>query len=279
MWAATLITLREGVEAFLIVGILLGYLAKMGLRQYGRQVWTGALAAGAVSLALGVIMQRLAIELEGKAEEIFELVVSLVAVGVLTYMVLWMQKQSRSIKSDLEQRMSAAVSGNQLWALAVLAFISVFREGLETALFLVATATEAHGGAVLGGALIGLALAALLVYAIFKATVRLNLRSFFVATGVLVIFIGAGMMGHSAEALGELGILPEMIEHVWNTNGIIAETSLAGRMLHAFVGYEPTPSLLWVIFYFGYLLVFGYLFWRGLFGGSGSRQEVRAHMA
>ena len=280
MWAAALITLREGVEAFLIVGILLGYLTKTGLRRYNRQVWAGALAAGLVSLGLGVLLHRFAVELEGPAEESFELIISLVAVSVLTYMVLWMHRQNRSMKNDIERRLSAAaVSGNQVLALAALAFISVFREGLETALYLVATAVQSRGGGMLAGAVLGLALAAALVYAIFKMTVRLNLRSFFIATGALVLLIGAGMAGHIAEALGELGILPEMIAHVWDSSFIVSGTSFAGRMLHAFIGYEPAPSLLWVIFYFGYLAASGSMFLKGVLGANSARQAGGVHAA
>lgn len=260
MLAGMLITIREGLEAFLIIGILLGYLNKIGQGRFAKHVWLGGLAAVTASMALAWAFRVLAVQFEGTGSLVFELVISLVAVGVLTYMVLWMQEQSRTIKSDLENRVDAAFSANSVLALAGLAFVSVLREGLETALFLTALAGSAETGNPLPGALLGLVVAALVSFAFFKAAVRLNLRKFFLVTGFLLIFIAAGLVGHALSASHELGLIPPIISEVWNTNGIIDEDGLVGRVLHAFIGYDGNPSLMWVLGYFSYVLIFGQKF-------------------
>ncbi|SMB98195.1 high-affinity iron transporter [Thermanaeromonas toyohensis ToBE] len=257
MLAGMLITIREGLEAFLIVGILLGYLKKIGQERFAKHIWLGFFAALTSSVTLAWVFQLLAVQFEGTSALVFEMVISLVAVGVLTYMVLWMQQQSLTIKSDLENQVNAALSANNVLALAGLAFVSVLREGLETALFLTALAGSSETGSLLPGALLGLAVAALVAFAFFRAAVRLNLRKFFLVTGFLLIFIAAGLVGHAILASHELGLVPPIISEVWNTNGIIDEEGLLGRVLHAFIGYDGNPSLMWVLGYFGYVLVFG----------------------
>lgn len=273
MLAGMLITIREGLEAFLIMGILLGYLQKIGQGRFTRYVWTGFLAAVTASVVLAWGFQVLAVQFEGTGALVFELIISLVAVGVLTYMVLWMQQQSRTIKSDLENRVEAAFSANNVFALAGLAFVSVLREGLETALFLTALAGSAETGSPLPGALLGLVIAALISFAFFKAAVRLNLRKFFMVTGFLLIFIAAGLVGHALLSAHELGLIPPIISEVWNTNGIIDEDGLLGRVLHAFIGYDGNPSLMWVLGYLGYVFVFGQKFLQN----SGSARQVPAN--
>ena len=257
MLAGSLITIREGLEAFLIVGILLGYLTKIKQPQFKVHVWIGAGAAILVSAVVAVIFQALAIQFEGKAAELFEATVALVAVGVLTWMVLWMQRQSRTIKGELELKMIAALSKGQAWALAGLAFVSVLREGLETALFLSAMFVAARGDNPLSGAALGLALAAGITYLIFRSALRLNLRTFFIVTGSFLIIIAAGLVGHSVMALQEIGWLPIGMSTAWDLGWLISNDGLLGRLLHAFVGYEAAPTWLMVVFYIAYVLVFG----------------------
>ena len=257
MLAGSLITIREGLEAFLIVGILLGYLTKINQSQLKVHVWIGAGAAILVSAVAAVIFQALAIQFEGTAAELFEAAVALLAVGVLTWMVLWMQRQSKTIKGELEQKMGAALSSGQAWALAGLAFVSVLREGLETALFLSAMFVVVRGDNPLPGAALGLALAAGITYLIFRSTLRLNLRTFFIVTGSFLIIIAAGLVGHSVMALQEIGWLPIGMSTAWNLGWLISNDGLLGKLLHAFVGYEAAPTWLMVAFYTAYVLVFG----------------------
>jgi high-affinity iron transporter len=261
MLAGMLITIREGVEAFLIVGILVGYLTKIHQERFRSLVWLGTGIAIVVSLVLAVVFQLVAVQFEGRSAEIFEVSVSLLAVGVLTWMVLWMQRQSRTVKSALERKVDLAISQNQAFALAGLAFISVLREGLETILFLSALFFTSGKENLLQGAGLGLVAAAGIAYLVFKSTVRLNLRKFFLVTGVLLIFIAAGLVGHSVMGLQELGVLPASSRPVWDTSFLISDEGLAGRLLHAFLGYQAAPTLPQMIAYSAYVLIFTLGFW------------------
>ncbi len=271
MLAGSLITIREGLEAFLIVGILLGYLTKINQPQFKAYVWIGAGAAIVISALVAMVFQALAIQFEGEAAELFETTVALLAVGVLTWMVLWMQRQSRTIKGELEQKMDAALSSGQAWALAGLAFVSVLREGLETALFLSAMFVAARGDNPLPGAALGLAMAAGIMYLIFRSALRLNLRTFFIVTGSFLIIIAAGLVGHSVMALQEIGWLPIGMSTAWNSGWLISNDGLLGRLLHAFIGYEAAPTWLMVVFYTGYVLVLGVQFIGAARGGAPRR--------
>lgn len=258
MVAGILITLREGMEAFLVVGILLSYLRRVGAARFRGYVWGGTLAAVVLSIALTMAMQTFALELEGHPAHIFEIVVALLAVVVLSWMVLWMQRQAKTIKSELETKAQAAISNQQVYALGSLAFVSVLREGLETALFLGALIGPSGQSGLLPGAVIGLLLAGILAYFVFKTLVKVNFKIFFVTTGLLLILIASGLLAHTVMAFREMGTVPGIWgKVVWNTNWIIDEEGFLGRLLHAFIGYDGDPVLLEVIFYFGYLLLFG----------------------
>ena len=143
MLASALITLREGLEAALIVGIVLGVLRKLGHADRSRPVWAGVLAAVVVSVAAGLALNALGVAFEGRAEEIFEGVAMLLAAGVLTWMIFWMQRQGRQIQAELELDVRQAITTSNTWALFSLAFVAVVREGIETVLFLTATAFSA----------------------------------------------------------------------------------------------------------------------------------------
>ncbi|MBI3359689.1 MAG: FTR1 family protein [Chloroflexi bacterium] len=257
MIAGSLITIREGLEAFLIVGILLGYLTKIDQPQFKVHIWIGTAAAIVVSILLALLFQALAIQFEGRSAELFEAAVALLAVGVLTWMVLWMQRQSRTIKGELEQKVDAALSTGQVYGLASLAFISVLREGLETALFLSAVFVVARDDNLLPGAALGLAIAASITYLIFRSAIRLNLRAFFIVTGSLLILIAAGLVGHSLMALQEIGWLPFATATAWDLGWLISNEALLGRLLHAFIGYEAAPSWLMAAGYAAYVVFFG----------------------
>ncbi len=270
MLAGLLITIREGLEAFLITGILLGYLKKVDRRGCSIYVWGGTAAGLVASAALALAFQALAFQFEeSHAAPLFEAAASAVAVPILSYMVLWMQRQSRTLKAEIELRASAAISTGHLLTLAFLAFITVLREGIETAVFLSALTTRATGESPLPGALLGLVLAGLIAYLVFATTVRLSLRRFFVTTGSLLILIAAGLCAHIFMALHELG-LPVIIEQVWSTKWLLDSESLPGRVLHAFIGYHDEPNLLQVLAYISYLGGMGWAFFRAV------RQSVPA---
>lgn len=257
MIAGSLITIREGLEAFLIIGILLGYLTKINQPQLKLHVWIGAGAALLVSILLAAVFQTLAIQFEGETAELFEAGIALLAVAVLTWMVLWMQRQSRRIKGELEQKVDAALSHGQTYALAGLAFFTVLREGMETVLFLSAVFITARDENMLPGAVLGLAISAGIAYLIFRSAIQLNMRTFFIVTGSFLIVIAAGLVGHTIMALQEVGWLQLGTTTAWDLGWLIPNEALTGRLLHAFIGYEAAPTLLMVFAYIAYVLSFG----------------------
>ncbi len=255
MAAAALISLREGLEAALIVGIVLVYLRKIGYPEGRRSVWLGAFAAVLASLGLAAVIQLVGMELEGKAEEIFEGATMFLAVGVLTWMIFWMRYQARLIKSSLERNVQVAIETGTKWGLMLVAFIAVFREGVELALFLSAAAFASDGQGTLIGAGLGLAGAMLIGYLIYASTAQLNVRHFFNITSVLLLLFAAGLLAHGIHEFQEAGLIPTINKQVWDTNNILDENSTLGQMLKAVFGYNGNPSLEEVVGYFGYWIV------------------------
>ncbi len=258
MWVSLLLTLREGLEAALIVGIVFGYLRKIDGMQYARTAWAGVVSATLLSAALAVGISAVGAELEGRAEQLFEGTTMLLAVTVLTWMIFWMRSQAQHMKARLEGKMqevvAAGVSG-AAWGLFAMTFIAVFREGVETALLLGAAAFQTNGMDTLIGAVTGLAMAAVIGYAVYASTARLNVRLFFDVTSLLLLVFAAGLFMHGVHEFQEAGLLPEVIAQVWNTSGWISADSVSGQFLRTLVGYTPTPSLVEVLAYVGYWLV------------------------
>lgn len=276
MIAGMLITIREGLEAFLITGILLGYLRKVGRPALSRYVWAGTIVGVLASIGLTMIFQRLAVEFEGHRAALFEATASAIAVPILSYMVLYMQRQSHKLKGEAEVKAELAISTGQVLALGTLAFITVLREGLETALFLTALTTRVSGGGLMPGAILGLVLAAAIAYTIFASTIRLNLRRFFIVTGFLLVFIAAGLCAHIFMALHEAGF-HLLGTTAWSTKAILDSESFLGRLLHAFMGYHDEPTVIQVVAYFGYLGIMSWAFLRAVKATArpnSTRQEV-----
>ncbi|MBI4302130.1 MAG: FTR1 family protein [Chloroflexi bacterium] len=266
-----LITLREGLEAALIVGIVLAYLARTSNREQFKNVWWGVSGAIALSLLAGAIIFALVGEFSGRNEEIFEGAAMLTAVLVLTYMVIWMKRMANTIGAHLRAEVEAALRRGTPWALGILAFVAVGREGLETVLFMFAAVqTSTPLQSTIGGVL-GLALAFVLGYLIYKGSARLNLRLFFNITGVLLILFAAGLLAHGVHEWQEAGIIPIVKEHVWDINNILNENKGLGSFLKAVFGYNGNPELMEVIAYAGYL--FGTL-WYFLKGANISMAEM-----
>jgi len=243
MAAATLISLREGLEAALIVGILLGYLRKIGHPAGRGPVWIGVLAAVLLSIGVAIVIQTVGLELEGSAEQLFEGTTMFLAVAVLTWMIFWMRYQARLMRTSLEHDVQAAVAAGRNRGLAAVSFLAVFREGIETALFLSAAAFASEGGGTLPGALLGLGLAVSIGYLIYATTARLNVRIFFNLTSVLLLIFAAGLFAHGVHEFQEAGVFPTLNAQLWNTNHILDESSTVGEFLKALVGYNGNPSL------------------------------------
>lgn len=256
MLSSLLITLREGLEAALIIGIILAYLARTNNRQGFKPVWVGVSLAVLGSLIAGAGIYLLAGELSGRAEEVFEGIAMFVAVGVLTWMIFWMRKQAANIKAHLHAEIQSILTSGSFLGLAVLAFVVVIREGIETVLFLFA-ATRVAESAVLFtvGGFLGLAIAIAIGYSIYKGSSRLNLRTFFHTTSVVLMVFAAGLLAHGIHEFIEAGIIPAIVDPVWNINHILPEKSIFGRFLTAIVGYNGNPSLVEVIVYPVYLIL------------------------
>ena len=263
-----LLSLREGLEAALIIGIVLGAVSKIRRKDLTPAVWYGTLSAVAISILTAVILTSFGMSLEGAAEEIFEGITMLIAAGILTWMIFWMGKQARFLKSELEDGVNKAAASTGKRAVFMVAFLAVVREGIELAIFVTAAFFAGNQEAasttliqILAGTILGLGTAVLLGYTIFATTVRLDLRKFFQVTGILLILFAAGLVAHGIHEFNEVGWIPGVIEHVWDVNMILDENSIAGQLLKTIFGYNGNPSLTEMIGYFAYIIVVS-IFWR-----------------
>jgi len=263
-----LLSLREGLEAALIIGIVLGAVTKIRRADLSPAVWFGTLSAVIVSILTAVLLTTFGMSLEARAEEIFEGITMLIAAGILTWMIFWMGKQARFLKSELEDGVNKAAASTGKRAVFWLAFVAVVREGVELAIFITAaffvgdkTQTANNVIQTLAGTILGLSTAALLGYTLFATTVRLDLRKFFQVTGILLILFAAGLVAHGVHEFNEVGWIPAVVEHVWDVNAILDETSIPGLLMKTLFGYNGNPSLTEIIAYFVYIAVVTVL-WR-----------------
>lgn len=261
MATSFLLSLREGLEAALILGIVLGVLRKMERQNLNSSVWLGALCAVLVSILAAIGLNWVGAEFEGQGEQLFEGITMLLAAGVLAWMVFWMRKQSKTLKQEIEVGVRGAAQGNGQRALFFLAFLAVVREGIELALFLLAARLASNPMQEVVGAALGISSAALLGWIIFASSRRLSLTKFFQSTNVLLALFGAGLVGLGIHEFNELGWIPAIIDHVWNLNAMLPDQSTLGQMLKALVGYNSSPSLSQVIAYLGYFGVLGGILW------------------
>jgi high-affinity iron transporter len=252
-----LVTLREGFEIALIIAIVLGYLARTGNRQAFGPVWAGVGIAALVTVAVsGALVVGIA-EASASAQEAFEGVTMLLAVGVLTWMVLWMKRQAASIGGDLRAGVEVALQRGSLWAMIGLAFSAVIREGIETALFLVAGASAAgadSGIAFAGGGVAGFAVAGILGYGVYRGSHLLPIRQFFTVSGLVVIVLAAGLLSNGLMELQESALIPTLGERPWDTDGLLSLTSTLGRLAHTLIGYDSAPTWGQIVAYWTYLL-------------------------
>jgi high-affinity iron transporter len=250
-----LITLREGLEASLIVSILAAYLAKTQRRSQLRQVWVGVLAAAGACLLIGLVVALTASELAERTQELIEGIAGVLAVVLLTWMIFWMRRHGRTLRRELAEKADAAIASGSSLALPILAFIAVGREGIETVLFLYASFTASRTPVASGaGAVVGLLAAIGLGYGIYKGGVHLNLRTFFQVTGGLIVLVAAGLLSTAVHAFNEAHILLFLTSKAWDVSFIVSKTSVVGTVLRGLFGYEPRPTVLQSIVYFGYLV-------------------------
>ncbi len=254
MLSSFLITLREGLEAALIIGIILAYLARTDNRQGFKSVWLGTALAVLVSLVAGAVIYILAGEFSGQAEEVFEGLAMFLAVGVLTWMIFWMRKQATDIKVHLHTQIQSVLTSGSSLGLVILAFVVVVREGIETVLFLFAATRVAESPVLFTiGGFLGLAIAIVIGYSLYKGSSRLNLKTFFNVTSLVLIVFAAGLLAHGIHEFIEAGIIPPLVDPVWNINHILSEKSTFGLFLKAIFGYNGNPALVEVVAYLIYL--------------------------
>ncbi|MGV8853593.1 MAG: iron uptake transporter permease EfeU [Devosia sp.] len=257
MLAAFLIMLREGMEASLITGVVATYLGRTGRGSWLPAVWVGVLLAVAASLFVGMGLQIVSAEFPQKAQELFEAIVGLVAVGVLVSMVFWMRKAARSIRSELEGSIDSALAAGsgQGWALIGLVFFAVASEGLESVFFLLAVFQQSTGPAVPLGALAGVLVAAGIGYAIYVGGVRINLRLFFRLTGIFILVVAAGLLASVLRNLHEAGLWNGLQQTVFDLSGVLPVSGLPGSLLSGIFNYQDTPTLGEVLVYGVFLVV------------------------
>lgn len=268
MGATFVIALREGIEAALIVSIVLAYLKQLGASDRSRLVWWGAILAVVLSAAVGTAVFVAGTEFEGTAEQLFEGLVTLAAVGVLTWMIFWMRRQGARIRSELQEKVDTALVAGGL-ALAGISFFAVLREGVETALFLYAAAkgtavegTDVAPATQVIGAVLGLALAVILGVLLYRGGIRMNLRTFFRVTGLLLIIVAAGLFAFGLHELQEAGWLPFLETHAFDISSTLPDDAGVGAILRGLLGYHADPTWLEVVGWVAYLAVVGGLFLR-----------------
>jgi len=270
MLASFLITFREALEAALIIGIIAAYVAKIGRKDLNRYINIGIIGALVASLAVAMVFKTVYGELEGTAEELFEGAAALTAAIVLTYMIFWMANNSKQIKGEMQEKIDISISRGQMIGIAALSFIAVFREGVETVLFLGTLAINDPVDTIFGF-IVGLAVVIALSFIMFKGIFRLDVSKFFRYTSVLLILFSAGLVATGVHELNEAGIIPEGIEHVWDLNPplnldgtypALHEKGLIGGSLNALMGYNGNPSLTEIMAYFGYWILIGTFVYR-----------------
>ncbi len=260
--------LREGVEAALIVAIICAYLARTGNRHHFRPVLTGAGLAIVLSAVLGAALYITVGEFQEPYEQLFEAATMLLAAGVVTWMLFWMRRQARGVKSELHAAVDRALDQGSVTALAVLAFVAVIREGLETSLFLVGQANSAADDAiwVLVGAVVGLAIAVLLGLGFYQGSRRIDLASFFRWTGVGLVFIAAGLVATAVHELIEIGVIGFGTATLFDLSAVLPHDAdsgnVLGQFLRALFGYSATPETTTFIVWAAYVVIVLALFLR-----------------
>ncbi len=260
MIASFLITFRETLEAALVVGIVLSYLARVRQTKYNSLVYGGVAAGIAASVIGAVLFSLLAGGFSGRAEEVFEGITMLAGALLLSTMILWMLRQRRVAK-ELESKVAAEVAEANRFGLFSLVFVSILREGIETVIFLGAVRASSTAGNLVGASA-GILVAIVLGFAIFMGSRRINLRAFFNATSLLLILFAAGLVAQGVHELQEAHVFPVIVEHLWDINPapnadgsypLLHERGYIGSILQSLLGYNGNPSLLETISYVGYL--------------------------
>lgn len=249
------IGLREGLEASLIVGIVAAFLAQNGKRREMRAMWFGVAAAVSICLGIGIVLRLTEQALTQKAQEGLETIIGLVAVAFVTWMILWMRKHARDLKGELEGRAAAALAMGSASALVLMAFLAVLREGLETAVFMLAAFNAADSPLAAGiGAVIGVVVAAGIGWGIYRGGVRINLARFFTVTGCVLVLVAAGLLATAVHTGHEAGWVNSMQDQVLDLTWLVDPGSVRAAILTGMFGLQPKPVTIEVVVWLAYAL-------------------------
>lgn len=276
MTAGLLITFREGLEAFLVVGIILSYLGRCNMKKCNKWVYLGAFLGLLGAFFLGFLFQIYYTGFESTLGELY-LKVGIMgfAIVILTYMVIWMSRNGRNIKGDLEKNLERVVSTGSMVALVLMAFLAILREGFETVLFLGALFGNEMDAPVFYGGAMGLVIAMVVTIAIFKGMRNIPIKKFFNITGSLIMLIAAGLLTNMIGILQDIQLLPVLKPAIFDLSWLMVDSSEIGIFFKALFGYTHNPSLIQVISYVSYFAVIMLLFnaWEKLLQ---KREVVRA---
>ncbi|MFG3045895.1 iron uptake transporter permease EfeU [Streptomyces sp. NPDC048241] len=255
MFSNYLIGLREGLEASLVVCILIAYLVKTGRREALKPIWTGIAIAVALALGFGCALEFGSQELTFQAQEALGGSLSIVAVGLVTWMVFWMRRTARHLKSELHGRLDAALAMGT-GALVATAFLAVGREGLETALFVWASVHAASDGTPrpLIGVALGIATAVLLGWLFYRGALRINLAKFFTWTGGMLVVVAAGVLAYGVHDLQEAGWVPGLTNLAFDISDTIPPDSWYGTLLKGVFNFQPDPTVVQLTVWLLYLV-------------------------
>jgi high-affinity iron transporter len=257
------IALREGVEAALIIGIVATFLVKEGRRDALRQMWVGVGIAVALCFGVAVALRLVGQELPESGQAGLETVVGLVAVAAVTYMIVWMRRNARGIKSALEGSAATALAAGSTTALVAMAFLAVLREGFETSAFLLAAFQDAADTTAAGaGAVIGLVAAVAIGLGIYRGGVRINLTRFFRITGLVLVFVAAGLLATAVHTAHEAGWFNGLQGQALDLTWLVQPGTISGSLLTGMLGLQPSPTIGEVAVYLLYALPMAlYVIW------------------
>jgi high-affinity iron transporter len=238
------ISLREGVEASLIVGIVAAFLVKERRRDALSKMWIGVAAAVALCIAVAVILRVVGESLPQKEQEGLETVVGLIAVAAVTYMIFWMRRHVRGLKRSLQNEVVAALASGSTAALVGMAFLAVLREGLETAVFLLAVFQDTtNPGSAGAGAVLGLLAAVLIGWLLYRGGVRINFARFFRATGLVLVLVAAGLFATAVHTAHEAGWFDVLQSQALDLSWLVSPGTVHGSLLTGMLGLQPKPTV------------------------------------
>jgi high-affinity iron transporter len=262
MFSNFLIGLREGLEASLVVGILVAYLVRTGNRDKLRPVWLGVTVAVVLSLSVGALLTFTSNSLSFEAQETFGGTLSIIAVGFVTWMVFWMRRQSRFLKNELQHKLDTALAAGTM-AVTLMAFLAVGREGLETALFLwPAIQAAGSGTGPVVGATLGLLTATVIGWGLYRRSINLNLATFFKVTGALLIVVAAGVLAYGVHDLQEASVLPGLHSLAFDVSAQIPPSSWYGTLFKGIFNFSPETTWLQAFVWISYLVPTMFFFFR-----------------